>query len=84
MKECDSVQDVVEVIVREQLLDTMPAGARIWVQERKPRDSTEAGQLADDCLQARMVTGPGQPISNRRVRSPQSRDDVTAASRLAT
>ena len=70
MKECTSVKDVVEVIVKEQLLETMSGGVRVWVQERKPQDSTEAGQLADDYSQARKVTGLGQPGSTRKGEKP--------------
>ena len=37
----------------EQLVSTLPKNVRIWVKERKPKTSTEAGQLADDYTQAR-------------------------------
>ena len=47
-KECTTVQDVVKVIVREQLLYTMPASVCVWVHEPKHLDSAEAGQLAYD------------------------------------
>ena len=42
-KECTTVRGVVEMIVKEQLLDTMPALVRVWVHEHKPQDSAEAG-----------------------------------------
>lgn len=37
----------------EQLVSTLPENVCIWVKERKPKTSTEAGQLADDYTQAR-------------------------------
>ena len=43
----------MELIATEQVLDALPVGARIWVRERKPKTAMEAGQLADDYVQAR-------------------------------
>ena len=40
-------------MVKEQLLTTLPEDVRVWVTERKPRTAAEAGQLAEDYLQAR-------------------------------
>ena len=40
----------------EQLLETLPLEVRVWVCEQKPKPSTEAGQLADDYVQARKTT----------------------------
>ena len=37
--------------------DTMPATVQVWVHERKPLNSAEEGQLADDYAQARKVSG---------------------------
>ena len=37
----------------EQLASTIPENVCIWVKERTPKTSTEAGQLADDYTQAR-------------------------------
>ena len=84
MKECSSVKEVVEVTVKDQLLKTMPAGVRVWVQERKSQDSTEAGQLADDYSQARKVTGLGEPVSTRKDEKPVStwKDKKPAEPRL--
>ena len=53
MKDCTTVEDIVDRIILEQLLDTLPEHVRLWVRERKPRTSEEAGQLADNYLQAR-------------------------------
>ena len=53
MAEGHTVEDVLEKLVVEQLANTMPAELRIWVAERKPKTGLEAGQLAEDYLQAR-------------------------------
>ena len=37
----------------QQLVSTLPENVRMWVKERKPKTSTETGQLADDYTQAR-------------------------------
>ena len=37
----------------EQLVNTLPSDLRIWLSERKPVTSVEAGKLADDYAQAR-------------------------------
>ena len=59
-KERTTVRDVVEMIVKEQLLDTVPASVCVWVHERKPQDSVEVGQLADYYAHAQQC--PGNPI----------------------
>lgn len=72
-KECTTVRDVVEVIVKEQLLETMSASVRVWVHERKPQDTAEVGQLSDDHAQARKVSGSGQHGSRRGERPEEQR-----------
>ena len=52
-KDCKKVEDVLELIATERLLEALPTNIRIWVRERKPKTATEAGQLADDYVQAR-------------------------------
>ena len=52
MKECKDVDDVIELVAME--LETLPTGPHIWVRERKPQTVAEAGQLADDYVQARL------------------------------
>ena len=46
-KGCDTMEKLAERMIMEQLLNTMPSSVRIWVSERKPKTSQEAGQLAD-------------------------------------
>ena len=52
MADVHMVEEVLEKLVVEQLVNTMPAELRIWVAERKPKTGLEAGRLADDYLQA--------------------------------
>ena len=52
LKECDSKEKVVNVIIKEQFLNTLPEEVRVWVKERKPATSKEARRLAEDFLQA--------------------------------
>ena len=53
LKDCETVEAVVDTIVLEQLLTTLPDEMRIWVSERNPTLSAQAGRLAEDYLQAR-------------------------------
>ena len=43
----------------EQLVNTLPQDVRVWVKERKPKTSTEAGQLAEDYIQVRKQNTEG-------------------------
>ena len=52
MKGCTTVEEVRDLVVREQILNTLPEHIRIWVKEHKPATSMEAAQLADDYVQA--------------------------------
>ena len=52
-KDCHTIEELREAIVVEQLLNKLPEDIRVWVKERKPKTSAEAGGLADDYLQAR-------------------------------
>ena len=49
-----------------QLLTTLPEDVRIWVTERKPKTSKEAGQLAEDYLPARSTTSTLKPSSTKQ------------------
>ena len=48
-----TVEELKDLVILEQLLAILPEDVRIWVKERKPKSSIEAGQLADDYMQAR-------------------------------
>ena len=44
---------MVEELVKEQFTEVLPEEVKVWVKERKPRTSEEAGRLAEDYRQAR-------------------------------
>ena len=67
-KECGSVADVQQLIAVEQYLRALPEGIRVWVGERKPKTAAEAGQLAEDYLQAR------GPVSEEKRKQPGAGD----------
>jgi len=48
-------------------VNTLPDDVRVWVKERKPKTSMEAGQLADDYVQARKqsVGGTSSQVSRK-------------------
>ena len=46
-------QAVVDELVNEQFVEVLPEEIKVWVKERKPRTSEEAGRLAEDYRQAR-------------------------------
>ncbi|KAL5505725.1 hypothetical protein EMCRGX_G007206 [Ephydatia muelleri] len=50
LKECQTVEDVLNVVGKEQFLNTLPT---LWVLERKPETCVKAGELADEYEQAR-------------------------------
>jgi len=50
---CRSREELKDLIVLEQLVSALPENVRIWVKERKPKTSAEAGQLVDDYAQAK-------------------------------
>ena len=53
LSECDSVQKMLERVVLEQFLDTLPGDLRIWLCERKPTTVEQASSMADDYRSAR-------------------------------
>ena len=55
MEDCMNNVDLVkDRVVMEQLIDTLPSAVRVYVREHKPKSSQEAGELADDYVQARL------------------------------
>ena len=68
-RECTSKDELQDLMVKEQLLNMLPEDVRVWVQERKPKTSAEAGELAEDYMQAREnSTKPGK--QTRREKPP--------------
>ena len=57
-RECTSKKELLDLMIKEQLLRMLPEDVRIWVNKRKPKNSQEAGELAENYLQARSTTGP--------------------------
>ena len=49
--------ELLDLVIKEQLLLTLPEEIRIWVSEHKPKSSQEAGELAANYLQARSTIG---------------------------
>ena len=52
MRACTDINDVKDKIVLEQLLETLPLNAKLFVKKRKPATSEEAARLADDYISA--------------------------------
>ena len=55
LKDCGDRAAVVDAVVKEQFIEVLPEEVRVWVKERKPRTTQEAGRLAEDYRQARKV-----------------------------
>ncbi len=43
---CTSLEELKDLVVLEQLVNTLPEDVRIWVRERKPETSEKAGHAA--------------------------------------
>ena len=67
------MEEVKDLVIMEQLVNSLPEDIRVWVKERKPKISVEAGELADDYAQARKsnVKGAQQLKSKREERQTQ-------------
>ena len=52
-KETRTKQEISEIIVMEQLVECMPTGLQIWLNERKLKTIDEVGELAYDYIAAR-------------------------------
>ena len=75
---CDSVEKITEKLLIEQLLDIMPTDLRIWLGEKNPSSSREAGKLADDYVLARQrhrVDSGKRTIESTKQGSQASRDN---------
>ena len=62
MQEYTSMEEVLEVVAVEQMLNSLPAGMRVWVCRRKLRTVAEVGRLVDDFTQAR-----GQTVAEKQL-----------------
>ena len=59
MKGCTSVEELKDMVILEQLVNTLPDDVRVFVKESKPKSSAEAGRLADDYIIARKENAAG-------------------------
>ena len=57
---CETMEEIKELIVVEQFLETLPPHLRIWLKEKKPRSAVEVGTLADEYVEARKGTYSGK------------------------
>ena len=57
---CETMEEIKELIVVEQFLETLPPHLRIWLKEKKPRSAVEAGTYADEYVEARKGTYSGK------------------------
>jgi len=48
LKDCQDRPAVVDAVVKEQFVEVLLEEVRVWVKERKPRTTQEAGRLAED------------------------------------
>ena len=66
-KECSTTEELLDLVVREQLLNSLPEDARTWVRERKAKSSAEAGELAEDFFQAHTTEGHSNTSRERKL-----------------
>ena len=55
-KRMSTVEQIGDVIVMEQFLNSLTPDLHVWIRERKPETTSEAGELADQYEQARKST----------------------------
>ena len=60
LKEHDTREKVIDMIVIEQFITMLPEEIRVWVKEHKPETSMIAGKLAEDYQQARKTAEDDQ------------------------
>ena len=68
------MDELLDAIVKEQLVDTLPQALKVWVTEREPSSSKEAGELADSYLQARGLERGGARQGERGERPQTDRE----------
>ena len=73
MASCETVEEVLDRMVVEQVVSTMSMDLRIWVTERKLESREVAGRLADSYIQARLNEG-GRNDEGKKIAGPKSRD----------
>ena len=78
-KDCNTIEDIREAVVVEQFINILPDNMRIWIKERKPTTSLEAGKLANDYLQARGTSRDS--VIKSQAKGPLSKTPVSVSSR---
>ena len=70
-RDCESVEEIRDLMDTEQLLEVLPPYLSTWVRERKPTTGVEAGELADEYVEARKSSygARGSTRTGREVRS---------------
>ena len=70
-RDCKSVEEIRDLMNTENLLEVLPPYVSTWVRERKPTTEVEAGELADQYVEARMSgygargsTGTGREVGS--------------------
>ena len=66
-KDCSTTEELLDLVVREQFLNSLPEDARTWVRERKAKSSVEAGELAEDFFQAHTTEGHSKTPRERKL-----------------
>ena len=74
LKGCTTVDELLDAIVKEQLIDTLPKALKVWVNEREPSSSKEAGELANSYLQARGLERGGAGRGEHEEKLPLDRE----------
>ena len=68
-KSCKSIDEIRDLMVMEQLLQTLLSEIKVWVTERKPKTSTEAAELMADnylCARKRRSSAAGEKTVDNR------------------
>ena len=71
MRDCESVEEIRDLMNTEQLLEGLPPYLSTWVRERKPTTGVKAGELANEYVEARKSSygAKGSTGTGREVRS---------------
>ena len=78
MQKYSTVEQIGDIIVMEQFLNSLTPDLRVWIRERKPETTSEAGELADQYEQARKSTlGVGSGNSKEGVQRRDHKKDAT-------
>ena len=73
------MEELKDMVIREQLLNTLPDDVRIFVKEKKPKTSAEAGRVADYCIIVRKENAAGVEKEEEKKVSDVSRPVVGSA-----